>query len=162
MALSVPDIIKFVEEWRSKNGFADDVKLNDNQIATFVSELHAQIEQMDFSVKEGTTIVRYSGFSNGKAAWEIAQEVSEITGKNAIYISNLPAGTLIGIYRDDFISAKLMGETKGANSNLIVFVPEGVDQSKVFATTELDRIFANKTFNTINGIPKGKLQAIYL
>lgn len=93
-----------------------------NKIEQFVMELHNQIEQMDFSVKEGTTIVGYSGFSNGKAAWEIAQEVSKIAGKRAIYISNLPAGTLIGeglLSLDDFVSAKLMGETKGANSNLL-------------------------------------------
>ena len=205
MALNVSDIIKFVEEWRSKNGFADDIKLNDNQIATFVADLQSKVKQMDFSVPKGTTVIGYSGCSNGNAAWQIAKEISEIAGDGAVYISDLPAGTLIGKYRDDlvealkkvvgnsnvekiisgydssgnripggscgfgegllslddFVSAKLMGETKGANSNLIVFVPEGVDPTKVFATTELDRIFANKTFSTINGIPKGQLQAIY-
>lgn len=54
-----------------------------------------------------------------------------------------------------------MGETKGANSNLIMFIPEGVDPTKVFATTELDAIFKNDTFKTINGIPKAQLQEIY-
>ena len=62
---------------------------------------------------------------------------------------------------DDFVSKKLMGETKGANSNIIVLTPAGIDATKVFATTELDQFFANKTFSTINGIPKGQLQAIY-
>ena len=205
MALSVKDIINFVENWRSNNGLADNVKLSEKQIASFVSELQHQIEQMDFSVKEGTTIVGYSGYSNGEQAWKIAKQVSTVAGKGATYISDLPAGTLIGENRaklvealnevvgkrnvekiissydssgnrisggscgfgegllslDDFVSAKLMGETKGANSNLIVFVPEGVDQTKVFASTELEQIFENKTFSTINGIPKGQLQAIY-
>lgn len=62
---------------------------------------------------------------------------------------------------DDFVSKKLMGETKGANSNIIVLTPAGIDVTKVFATTELDQIFNNITFDTINGIPKGQLQAIY-
>ena len=205
MALSVTDIINFVENWRSNNGLADNVKLSESQIVNFVSELQHQIEQMDFSVKEGTIIVGYSGYSNGEQTWKIAEQVSTVAGKGATYISDLPAGTLIGKSRtdlekaltkvvgsvnaekiisgydssgnripggscgfgegllslDDFVSAKLMGETKGANSNLIVFVPEGVDPTKVFATTELDRIFANKTFSTINGIPKAQLQEIY-
>ena len=62
---------------------------------------------------------------------------------------------------DDFVSKKLMGETVGANSNLIVLTPAGIDGTKVFGTTELDVIFANDTFKTLNGIPKGQLQAIY-
>ena len=62
---------------------------------------------------------------------------------------------------DNFVSRKLMGETKGANSNLIVLAPAGIDGTKVFGTTELDVIFANDTFKTLNGIPKGQLQAIY-
>lgn len=105
MALSVTDIINFVENWRSNNGLADNVKLSESQIVNFVSELQHKIEQTDFSVKEGTTIVGYSGFSNGKRAWKIAQEVSKITGKRAIYISNLPAGTLIGENRPDLVNA---------------------------------------------------------
>ena len=62
---------------------------------------------------------------------------------------------------DDFVSKKLMGETVGANSNLIVLAPAGIDGTKVFGATELDAIFKNDTFNTINGIPKAQLQAIY-
>lgn len=72
MALGVNDILDFIQSWRGNNGLADDIKLSENQIEQFVMELHNQIEQMDFSVKEGTTIVGYSGVSNGKAAWEIA------------------------------------------------------------------------------------------
>ncbi len=62
---------------------------------------------------------------------------------------------------DDFVSKKLMGETVGANSNLIVLAPAGIDGAKVFGVTELDEIFQNDTFKTINGIPKAQLQAIY-
>lgn len=62
---------------------------------------------------------------------------------------------------DDFVSKKLMGETVGANSNLIVLAPAGIDGTKVFGVTELDVIFKNDTFKTINGIPKAQLQAIY-
>lgn len=38
---------------------------------------------------------------------------------------------------------KLMGETVGANSNLIVLTPAGIDVTKVFGTTELEAIFKN-------------------
>ncbi len=62
---------------------------------------------------------------------------------------------------DDFVSSKLMGETVGASNNLIVFIPEGVDHTKVFATTELEYIFKNDTFQYINGIPKSELESIY-
>ena len=62
---------------------------------------------------------------------------------------------------DDFVSKKLMGETKGANSNLIVLTPAGIDDTKVFGATELEAIFKNDTFKTINGIPKAQLQEIY-
>lgn len=55
---------------------------------------------------------------------------------------------------DDFVSPKFMGETVRANSNLILLSPAGIDTSKVFATTELDQIFGNKTFSTINAYQK--------
>ena len=58
---------------------------------------------------------------------------------------------------DDFVSKKLMGETKGANSNLIVLTPAGIDGTKVFGATELETIFKNDTFKTINGISKAQL-----
>ncbi len=105
MAVSVTDIIKFVEGWRSRNGFDDDVKLEDNQIATFVSELQSKVKQMDFSVPNGTTVIGYSGDSNGEKTWKIAAKLSEIAGDGAMYISDLPTGTLIGKYRDDLVEA---------------------------------------------------------
>ena len=66
MALSVNDALNFIRNWRGNNGLTDNIKLSESQIASFVSELQHQIEQMDFSVKEGTTIVGYSGYSNGE------------------------------------------------------------------------------------------------
>ena len=67
---------------------------------------------------------------------------------------------------DDLVSRKLMGETKGASENLIVFIPQPIQeqnnfQKKVFAATELEQIFQNDTFQTINGIPKEQLKSIY-
>ena len=62
---------------------------------------------------------------------------------------------------DDFVSAKLMGETTGVSNNIIIFAPEAIDPTKVFVTTEIEQIFKNSTFEYINGIPKSELEAIY-
>lgn len=99
MEVKINDILQFIRNWRNNKGIADDVKLTSDQITTFISELHIQIAQMDFSVLHGTTIIAYTGESNGVRAWEIADKVSENAGDNAMYISNLPAGELIGEYR---------------------------------------------------------------
>lgn len=52
---------------------------------------------MDFSKPKGTTVIAYSGKSNGENAWLIADIVSKVTGKDALYISDLLAGTLTPI-----------------------------------------------------------------
>lgn len=49
---------------------------------------------MDFSKPKGTTVIVYSGKSNDGNAWLIADKVSKVAGKDAFYISDLPAGTL--------------------------------------------------------------------
>ena len=59
-----------------------------------------------------------------------------------------------------------MGETKGASENLIVFIPQPINEQnnfhkKVFAATELEQIFQNDMLQTINGIPKEQLKSIY-
>ena len=61
----------------------------------------------------------------------------------------------------DFISGQFMQRASGTSGNIAVLVPKGVIQDKVFAVTELKQIFANKDFNTINGISKENLKAIY-
>lgn len=50
---------------------------------------------MDFSISKGTIVIAYSGKSNGENAWLIADKVSKVAGKDALYITDLPAGTLI-------------------------------------------------------------------
>lgn len=62
---------------------------------------------------------------------------------------------------DDFVSAKLMGESVGVSENVIIFCPGEVDPNKVFASTEIDKIFSNNSFKYINGISKEELYAIY-
>ena len=49
---------------------------------------------MDFSIPKGTIVIAYSGKSNGENSWLIADKVSKVAGKDAFYISDLPAGTL--------------------------------------------------------------------
>lgn len=61
----------------------------------------------------------------------------------------------------DFISGQFMQRASGTSSNIVVLVPKGVIQDKVFAVTELKQIFENKNFKTINGISKENLKAIY-
>ena len=92
MESSVKRIIDFIKQWANDNGFAE----SNSQVVKFVSELQNEIKKMNFSVPEGTTIIAYSGFSNGEQTWKIAKQVSTAAGDGATYISDLPAGTLIG------------------------------------------------------------------
>lgn len=178
-------------------------RIGDHLIIDFITELQDKISQMDFTVPNNTTIIGYSGESNGKRCFEIVHKITENQGDGARYISNLPAGKLLNdpefvdelekiighdnidslvhgygkngkrldngscgygngiISLDDFVSAKLMGETVGSSNNIIIFVPETIDPTKVFATTEIEQIFKNSTFEYINGIPKSELETIY-
>ena len=195
-------IIDFINGWLESKGLPQGTELNDFQITEFVSELQEQISLIDFSFPKGTTIIGYSGESNGTAAWEIVKQISESMGEAVVYISDLPAGQLIndeGFKRalkdllddgeiinkiisgyengerleggkcgygdylslDDFVSTKLMGESIGVSDNIIIFIPEEVNPNKVFATTEIEKVFENNTFKYINGIPKEELAAIY-
>lgn len=203
---AIDKITDFVYDWLENNG----VLTQDEQIATFVSELQNQISRMDFSLKEGTTVIGYTGNSNDSNCWRIAKNVSETYEGGAVYISDLPAGALLNdtdfkeaIYElfdeneavqvkvingydisnggwnnavrleggscgygdllslDDFVSSKLMGETVGASSNLIIFCPEEVDMTKVLPVTEMKNILANDTWQYINGIPKSEIKALY-
>ena len=65
------DIVDFAENWRSVNGFAEGETLADEQIARFVGELQERVAKMDYSIPEGSTVIGYSGGSNGTPAWEI-------------------------------------------------------------------------------------------
>jgi len=214
------DVIKFVKGWRDKKGIADDVELTDEQLDMFQGELLAEVGKMDFSVPKGTVIIAYSG-SHGVddiepekslGAWKIARNTSEKLGDGATYISNLPAGELIGAKRqllenaikkvvgddddlvnriisgtdinwnrldragtcgfcdrpavDDFVSKKLMGESQKVSDNIIVLIPQPIEEikdfnKKVFAVTELEQILKNDTYQYINGIPKEQLESIY-
>ena len=192
------DIIEFVKNWRS----SDEI-LTEEQITNFVAELQEQVSSMDFSKTYGKTIIGYSGWSNNSKCFEIVDVVCKSSDSNAIYISSLPAGELLGEpYRskleeaifdivenketvdmimggwknnervgplcgygdylsiDDFVSAKLMGESYGDSNNIIIFVPEEINSKKVFASTEIHKIFSNDTYEFINGIPKSDIMVM--
>lgn len=91
MSLSIDDIIKFIVDYKATNG----VISTEEQIAKFVGELQEKISFMDFSVPNGTTIIGYTGESNGVGAWKIVKEVSSGLGDDATYISELQAGKLM-------------------------------------------------------------------
>ena len=61
----------------------------------------------------------------------------------------------------DFISGQFMKRAVGTSRNIVVLVPNWVIQDKVFAVTELEQIFQNENFKTINGISKENLKVIY-
>lgn len=91
MVLNSTDVINFVKNWRENNGLSSEIKLNNKQIEKFVKELQKQISKMDFSVPAKTTVIAYSGSSNGSHAFEIAKKVSENAKDGAIYITDLQA-----------------------------------------------------------------------
>ena len=201
--LTQDDIIEFAENYRSANGFAEGEKLADEQIARFVGELQERIARMDFRIPKGSTVIGYSGGSNGVDAWKIVEKTAHAEGSTGFYISDLPAGKLLnddlrtrleeaiskisgskesagrilgGWYKDarsawsgfgefvsldDFVSAKLMGESTGVNGNFVVFSPEEIAENKVFACTEAQKLFENGSCRYINGIDKEFLRSVY-
>ncbi|MBQ1283251.1 MAG: hypothetical protein IIY20_05690 [Bifidobacteriaceae bacterium] len=89
------DIVDFAENWRSANGFAEGETLADEQIAKFVGELQERVALMDYSIPKGSTIIGYSGNSNGEQVWKIVQQAAHAEGSAGFYISDLPAGKLL-------------------------------------------------------------------
>ena len=196
------DIIDFAENWRSANGLGEG-KLTDEQIAKFVGELQERVALMDYRIPEGSTVIGYSGNSNGEQVWKIVQEAAHAEGSAGFYISDLPAGKLLngdfrdqlkdaiaeiagsepaagrilgGWYKDarsawsgfgefvsldDFVSAKLMGESTGVSENFVVFSPEEIAENRVFACTEAQKLFENGSCKYINGIDKEFLRSVY-
>ena len=92
--LTQDDIFEFAENYRSANGLGEG-KLTDEQIAKFVGELQERIARMDYSIPKGSTIIGYSGGSNGTPVWKIVQEAAHAEGSTGFYISDLPAGQLV-------------------------------------------------------------------
>lgn len=119
----IEDIIKFVKDWCDKNQIPQDVDLNDMQIAKFVNELQVEIAKMNFSVPEGTTIIAYSGFSNGNSAYEIAKQASENSGESVTYIKDLLAGELLNNLDFSVALEEVLGE-ENANKILHGTEPE--------------------------------------
>ena len=95
MSLGINNILVWIRNYNKSN-----IPIPDEEVAGFVKELHSKIMQMDFSVNKGTTVIAYSGSTNGKGAWEVVAKTSYQAGNKAMYISDLPAGQLIGDYRE--------------------------------------------------------------
>ena len=201
--LTQDDIFEFAENYRSANGLGEG-KLTDEQIAKFVGELQERVARMDYSIPEGSTIIGYSGNSNGEQVWKIVREAAHAEGSAGFYISDLPAGQLLNnkartrleeaiakitydekaaerilggwygsdarsawsgfgefVSLDDFVSAKLMGESTGVSENFVVFSPEEIAENRVFACTEAQKLFENGSCRYINGIDKEFLRSVY-
>ena len=198
------DIIEFAQNWRSANGLGEG-KLTDEQISRFVGELQERVALMDYRIPEGSTIIGYSGNSNGEQVWKIVREAAHAEGSAGFYISDLPAGKLLNkpyredlekaiakitndntntagrilggwygsesrsawsgfgefVSLDDFVSAKLMGESSGVNGNFVVFSPEEIAENRVFACTEAQKLFENGSCKYVNGIDKEFLRSVY-
>ena len=202
--LTQDDIFEFAENYRSANGLGEG-KLTEEQVARFVGELQERVALMDYRIPKGSTIIGYSGWSNGEQVWKIVQEAAHAEGSAGFYISDLPAGKLLnGDFRDqlkdaikkianndkeaagrimsgwygsdarsawsgfgefvsldDFVSAKLMGESSGVNGNFVVFSPEEIAENRVFACTEAQKLFENGSCKYVNGIDKEFLRSVY-
>ena len=198
--LTQDDIFEFAENYRSANGLGEG-KLTEEQVARFVGELQERVALMDYSIPKGSTIIGYSGWSNGEQVWKIVQEAAHAEGSAGFYISDLPAGKLLndtlrknlqeaisgitkdwdvagrilgGWYKDarsawsgfgefvsldDFVSAKLMGESTGVSENFVVFSPEEIAENRVFACTEAQKLFENGSCKY--GIDKEFLRSVY-
>ena len=199
------DIVEFAQNWRSANGFTETERIADEQIAKFVGELQERVALMDYSIPKGSTVIGYSGWSNGEQVWKIVEKTAHAEGSAGFYISDLPAGKLLNddfrdqledaikkianndkeaaerimsgwygpesrsawsgfgefVSLDDFVSAKLMGESSGVSGNFVVFSPEEIAENRVFACTEAQKLFENGSCKYINGIDKEFLRSVY-
>lgn len=115
------DIIDFINDWYETNG----ILTTNKQIVTFVGELQKQISEMDFSLPKGTTVIGYTGGSNGVYAWKIVDNVTESSGGTAKYITNLPAGELL----NDTKFTKAISNLVGENENIVARIISGNDIS---------------------------------
>ncbi len=201
--LTQDDIFKFAENYRSANGLGEG-KLTDEQISRFVGELQERVAKMDYRIPKGSTIIGYSGWSNGEQVWKIVEKTAHAEGSTGFYISDLPAGQLVNneartrlqdaiqnitkndadaerimsgwygsesrsawsgfgefVSLDDFVSAKLMGESTGVSENFVVFSPEEIAENRVFACTEAQKLFENGSCKYVNGIDKEFLRSVY-
>ena len=113
------------------------------------------MQQLDYSVPEGTVVIGYSGKNNEKDAWRIVESICDELEDGATYISNLPAWKLLS--PNETVGIQFKSELTKLFDN----DTEEVDHTKVFAATELECIFKNDTFQYINGIPKSELESIY-
>lgn len=128
---TVGDVLDFIDNWRTQKGLSLTERLSDEQIGQFVKDLHGEVEKMDFTLPKGTIILGYSGVHGSKAdgkpvcAWEIADGVSKKLGDEATYISDLPAGELIGDDRKSL--EKSIKNSICANEDYINQIISGTD-----------------------------------
>ena len=123
MSLGINNILVWIRNYNKTN-----IPIPDNQIAGFIKELHSKIMQMDFSVNKGTTVIAYSGTTNGNEAWKVAEAASVQAGNKAMYISDLPAGQLIAKYRKSLKNA--LGRVVGDNDSYIEQIISGYKDGK--------------------------------
>ena len=83
---SIQDILDFVENWKTNNGYDAGEIVPDKEITRFVGELQDMVGNMDYSLPKDTTIIGYSGSSNGDPCWKIADNLSS-KGDDYTYIS---------------------------------------------------------------------------
>lgn len=109
---SIEDVLEFVKNWKANNGYGAGDVVPDKEITRFVGELENMVGNMDYSLPKGTTIVGYSGNSNGDQCWRIADNLSS-KGDAYTYISDLPAGKLLGVKRSEIETAitEITGDT---------------------------------------------------
>ena len=86
---SIEDVLEFVENWNVNNGYGAGDVVPDKEVTRFVGELENMVGNMDYSLPKGTTIIGYSGGSNGDPCWKIVADVSS-KGDAYIYMICLP------------------------------------------------------------------------
>jgi Ca2+-binding RTX toxin-like protein len=118
--MAIADIIKYVEEWRTKNTIAPGADLTPDQLIKLANDVQGQVKNLPFKAPvEGANIVPYNGNFGNAQAWKIAKGASESSGGSLCYISDIEAGQLLN--SDRFKNALLdaVNGDKTLRDNLI-------------------------------------------
>lgn len=110
--MELSELLDHVDGWRARRGIPDDKPLNEKQIEQFCGDLHKQVEKfslrpqrVDWGVyeegtpklwKEDARVISYSGNINDIQAYKYAKAMSEGAKGDLFYISDTPAGQLLG------------------------------------------------------------------
>ena len=190
MILTIDDVIGVVNNWKSNNNIVGDLNFSQlskftSDIRSAIDQMDFAIANdssvvlysgksgsvpawkvVDSATKNsGGRLTYISNFDAGKmlntgSAFE--QAVIDVVGKENIeYVMHGYDNSGVRVNTssfDDCVSSKLVKSGKG---ELFIYAPEGIDSSKVLASTEIQQALNSGNYTSINGIDINYAKSVY-